>query len=56
MLHMASEDVASLGAVIDALDGQAAKLGPGSQVADIWTCWADRLRPTYNEQAPLGQA
>lgn len=45
MLHMSSEDIASVGVVLSALERQAAKLGPTSKVIHLWRDWSDLLAP-----------
>jgi hypothetical protein len=54
-LQFVPADTASLVAVIDVLDGEAERLGPGSHVAPIWRDWADMLRPTADEMQALAQ-
>jgi len=49
MLHLSSEDMASVAAVLAVLDQQARNLEPVSRVADVWRDWADLLRPTAAE-------
>lgn len=45
-MHLSSEDAASVAAVVQMLEGQAAKLKPVSRVAGLWSEWAALLRPT----------
>lgn len=48
MLHLSSEDTASIGVVLAVLDHEARALG-SSKMAGVWRDWAALLRPTADE-------
>jgi hypothetical protein len=43
---LATEDVASVSEIIDALEAQIAQLGPASKVVHLWRDWMDLLGPS----------
>jgi hypothetical protein len=53
MVKFSAEDAASMDAVIGMLDNEAATLGRDSDVAGVWRDWADLLKPTAAEMAPV---
>jgi hypothetical protein len=45
MLHLSSEDTASVGAVLGTLEAQIAELGAESKIRHLWRDWTDLLGP-----------
>lgn len=46
MLHLSSEDIASVVAIVGCLEDQAGKLGSKSKIAYLWRDWSDLLKPS----------
>jgi hypothetical protein len=45
MLHLSSDDLASVSVVVGALEAQIAELGPASKISHLWNDWAASLGP-----------
>lgn len=50
MLHLSSEDMASISVVVGTLEARLAELGPASKIAHLWRDWTDLLAPAASGQ------